>query len=136
MKIAFPTMDGVDVSSHFGRSRGFLVLEADQGRVLSREVRENRQGQPSEIAGGCQGHAKGVGAGHGHDHGAFARLLADCDVVVVRGMGAGALNALREAGLRICRVGEGVTPEQAVALLEADGLLDLAGSTCGCRGHH
>ncbi len=135
MKIAFPTMDGQSISAHFGRSKGFLVLETEGGLIQHREVRGNGQqsGQDHGEPGGCQGHAPGEG--HGHDHGAFARLLQDCQVVVVRGMGAGAVQAIRGAGIRICRVAEGCTPEEAVTRLASMGLPELQGGTCGCGGH-
>jgi len=126
MKIAFPTMDGQSISAHFGRSLGFLVLETQGCIVQSREVRDNRQVSP--------GHDHP--ASGGHDHGAFARLLQDCQVVVVRGMGMGAVQAIQGAGIRVCRVEEGCTPEEAVKRLASDGLADLREGTCGCSHTH
>lgn len=128
MKIAFPTMDGVSISAHFGRSKGFLVLETQGCIVQHREVRENSQAHPEPTQGhdhaeprACHAHG---GGSHGHDHGAFARLLHDCQVVVVRGMGAGAVQAIQRAGIRVCRVEEGCTPEEAVNRLASDSLID------------
>ncbi|MBI1752703.1 MAG: hypothetical protein HY014_04415 [Acidobacteria bacterium] len=102
MKIAFPTMDGQSISAHFGRSKSFLVLEIQGAAIRRREVRVNEQARPVPALG--HDHAE-PGAGpvsgngpHGHDHGAFARLLEDCQVLVVRGMGAGAVQAIRQAG--------------------------------------
>jgi len=141
MKVAFPTMDGESISAHFGRSKGFLVLETQGSVVQRREVRENAQAAHDTIRnhdhaepGACHGHAQG-GASHGHDHGAFARLLHDCQVVVVRGMGTGAVQAIQRAGIRVCRVEEGCTPEEAVNRLASDSLIDQQGGTCGCGGH-
>jgi predicted Fe-Mo cluster-binding NifX family protein len=141
MKVAFPTMDGESISAHFGRSKGFLVLETEGGAIRRREVRENAQavhdmtqGHDHAEPGACHGHAHG-GASHGHDHGAFARLLHDCQVVIVRGMGAGAVQAIQRAGIRVCRVEEGCTPEEAVKRLVSDRLIDQQGGTCGCGGH-
>ncbi|MCE1229972.1 MAG: dinitrogenase iron-molybdenum cofactor biosynthesis protein [Firmicutes bacterium] len=141
MNVAFPTMDGVSISAHFGRSKGFLVLETEGAAVLHREVRENAQaahgahhGHDHAEPGALHGHGH-TGGSHGHDHGAFARLLHDCQVVIVRGMGAGAVRALQQAGIRVCRVEEGCTPEEALARLAANQLADLQGGTCGCGGH-
>lgn len=137
MKVAFPTMDGESISAHFGRSKGFLVLETQGGLVQGRELRENAQASPQghdhAEPGACHGHAEG--ASHGHDHGAFARLLHDCQVVIVRGMGAGAVHAIQRAGIRVCRVEEGCTPEEAVMRLASDRLIEQQGGTCGCGGH-
>jgi len=136
MKIAFPTMDGQSISAHFGRSKGFLVLDAQGSNIQGREVREHNQastGQDHTDSGGCQGHAHGEG--HGHNHAGFARLLQDCQVLVVQGMGAGAVQAFEQAGIRICHVEEDCTPEEAVNRLASDSLDDLKGGTCGCGGH-
>jgi len=136
MKIAFPTMDGRSISAHFGRSKGFLILDVQDGRIQHREVRENGQAKPDHpSAEGCQGGDAGHAA-HGHDHGAFARLLQDCQMVVVIGMGAGAVRAIQGAGIQVCRVEEGCTPEEALLRLAAHQLPELTGSTCGCKGHH
>lgn len=141
MKVAFPTMDGESISAHFGRSKGFLVLETQGGLVQGRELRENAQaahdaplGHDHAEPGACHGHTHG-GASHGHDHGAFARLLHDCQVVIVRGMGAGAVHAIQRAGIRVCRVEEGCTPEEALNLLASDRLSEQQRGTCGCGGH-
>ncbi|MFZ1615528.1 MAG: NifB/NifX family molybdenum-iron cluster-binding protein [Holophaga sp.] len=136
MKIAFPTMDGTSISAHFGRSKGFLVMETQGCFIQHQEIRENRQvaqGHDHAEPGGCTGHA--AGQSHGHDHAGFARLLHDCQVVVVRGMGAGAVQAIQRAGIRVCRVEDTCTPEEAVTRLASDTLIDLQGGTCGCGGH-
>lgn len=141
MKVAFPTMDGQSISAHFGRSKGFLVIESDGSIIQRREVRENAQAHPGSTLGhdhpepgACHGHTHESGS-HGHDHGAFARLLHDCQVVVVRGMGAGAVQAIQRSGISVCRVEEGCTPEEAVSRLHSGGLIDQQGGTCGCGGH-
>jgi len=139
MKIAFPTMDGKSISAHFGRSKAFLVLEVVDGRIQKREVRENSQAGPSHSHGVSDGCQSGVAQGketHGHDHGAFARLLQDCQMVVVIGMGAGAVRAIAQAGIKVCRVEEGCTPEEALLRLAGNNLAELTGGSCGCSGHH
>jgi predicted Fe-Mo cluster-binding NifX family protein len=95
MNIAIPTMDERTLSAHFGRSKAFLVFEAEGGQIRSREVRPNIHGHQAH------GHAEHGQAGHGHghhDHGGFIALLHDCSVVLSRGLGAGAWNALRGTG--------------------------------------
>jgi len=141
MKIAFPTMDGKSISAHFGRSKAFLVLEVVDGRIQHREVRENNQASQSHSHGAaapgtCQSGVAQEKETHGHDHGAFARLLQDCQLVVVIGMGAGAVRAIAQAGIKVCRVEEGCTPEEALLRLAGNNLPELTGGSCGCTSHH
>lgn len=133
MKIAFPTQDGQSISAHFGRSRGFLILETQGGLITHRELRSNPQAQPVAHDHGEPGGGHGHG---GHDHAGFARLLQDCGAVLAQGMGGGAVKALRAAGLRIFRAELGCTPEAALVQLAEARLAELEEGTCGCRGHH
>ncbi|MBP1628779.1 MAG: Dinitrogenase iron-molybdenum cofactor biosynthesis protein [Holophagaceae bacterium] len=125
MKIALPTMDGKTISDHFGRCRAFLVFELEGSAILGREERPNAQGggEPHD----CGQH------GHGHDHGAFARLLSDCQAVIVKNMGPGAARAIEGAGLKIYRANPSATPEEAVFRLMGGGLEPLGEASCG--GH-
>jgi len=41
MKIAIPSDDGRNISSHFGRCRYFIIYEIEDNRVKSRKVKEN-----------------------------------------------------------------------------------------------
>jgi predicted Fe-Mo cluster-binding NifX family protein len=129
MKIAVPSMDGLTLSAHFGRSRYFLVLEVEGGQVRSRDLRPNVQATPGEAGGSCA-------QGHGHDHAGFARLLADCDAVLSGGMGGGARTALTQAGIQVCLVDPALSPEAAALAFAAGTLEERPGSGCSCHGHH
>ena len=145
MKIAVPTMDGTSISAHFGRSKGFLVFEFEGGAIRSRELRDNAQHKGHEQDHACHGHGhdrhaihdpqQGGGHHHQHDHRGFATLLADCQAVIVRGMGAGAAQAMRAAGIRVCLIQEDCTPEEAVSAFASGRLMPQEGSFCGCHGH-
>ena len=143
MKIAIPTMDGTSISAHFGKSKGFLVYEFEGGTIRSRELRANAQHQGHDHDHGCQGQTHGREAihdplqeqGHRHDHGGFARLLSDCQAVIVRGMGAGAAQAMRAAGIRVCLIEEDCLPEEAVAAFASGKLVAQEGSFCACHSH-
>lgn len=137
MKIAIPTMDGQSVSAHFGKSKAFLVFETEGGTIKNREIRENDQHKAHDESHGChgEGHEPSQGHHHQHDHGGFTRLLRDCEAVIVRGMGAGAVQAMRSAGIRIFLVEEACSPEDAVARFATGQLLAQEGGSCGCRGH-
>jgi predicted DNA-binding protein (UPF0251 family)/predicted Fe-Mo cluster-binding NifX family protein len=129
MKIAIPTMDEQTLSAHFGRSKAFLVFDLENGQVLHREVRPNVHGHHEH------GHA-GHGQGHGqHDHGGFISLLHDCSVVLSRGMGAGAWNALRGAGMKVYLVQQPVSAEEAVGLFLAGQLTENEEGVCHTHAH-
>lgn len=113
MKIAAVSNDGTTISAHFGKARSFAVLTVEDGRVVGQEMRQKDQ---------CShGHH---GGGHDHDHShshdtvqtvavgsapasvsadphvqAMA-AIADCDVVLSRGMGRGMYANLQRAGIR------------------------------------
>lgn len=130
MKIAIPSMDGQSISSHFGRSRYFLVLSLEEGIVRSRELRINGQ----ELERGHEAHAGGEH--HGHDHEAFAHLLSDCEAVICGGMGMGARRSLEGAGLRVCIVDATQMPEEVARAYVQGNLVEPEGPGCGCRGEH
>jgi predicted Fe-Mo cluster-binding NifX family protein len=131
MKIAIPTIDGHSISAHFGKSKAFLVFETEGQEIKTRELRENDQ--PKAEAADQDGHSHTQG--HHHDHGGFSRLLKDCQVVIVRGMGAGAAQAMLTAGIRTFLVEEACSPEEAVVRFATGRLLAQEGGSCGCHGH-
>lgn len=126
MKIAVPSMDGTTISAHFGRSRYFLVLNVEEGRVNSWELRTNGQSQEAHVPG----------EHHVHDHQAFATLLADCEAVICGGMGMGARRTLEGAGLHVCIVDPALMPEKAALAYVLGNLVEPEGAGCGCRGKH
>ena len=101
MKIAAVTEDGVTISQHFGRASYYVVLTVEDGQVVGREQREKvAHGR------GADGHVHVEGQAHGFDaasqdtHGRMAAPIADCQVLLARGMGAGAHASLQQAGIR------------------------------------
>ncbi len=106
MKIAFASNDGSNISRHFGRSEFYVVVDAEDGKVLSRRLISK---ESSSVEGDHDDHCCG---GHGHDHEhehkhehqhdhddakhkAIFDALENCQVVVAGGMGKGALNRLQ-----------------------------------------
>jgi len=60
MKIAIPTEDKINISGHFGRTKGFLIFEINDNKIINSEYRDND----------FTGHAQGMHHDHGHhDHG-------------------------------------------------------------------
>ena len=101
MKIAAVTEDGVTISQHFGRAPYYVVLTVEDGQIVDREQREKvAHGR------GAGGHVHIEGQAHGFDaasqdtHGRMAAPIADCQVLLARGMGAGAHASLQQAGIR------------------------------------
>jgi predicted Fe-Mo cluster-binding NifX family protein len=103
MKIAAVSEDGVTISQHFGRAPFYVVVE--EGKIVARERRDK------------MGHAQFAGEheevgreadprGHGFDpaaqsrHARMAAAIADCDVLLARGMGAGAYQGMEQSGIR------------------------------------
>lgn len=101
MKIAVVTEDGVTISQHFGRAPYYVVLTIEDGQVVGREQRD-------KIAHGrgAGGHVHVEDVAHGFDaasqdtHSRMAAPIADCQVLLARGMGMGAFQGLIQAGIQ------------------------------------
>lgn len=110
MKIAAITDDGKTLSAHFGRARHFQVYTVENGAITSIEVRD-KVGH-DELEGGHHEHHDdhdhhehhehdGHGFGHhaGERHTRMMAGISDCDVLLARGMGQGAYQALQAANI-------------------------------------
>ncbi len=105
MKIAAVSEDGVTISQHFGRAPFYVVVTVEDGVIIARETRDK------------MGHAQFAGEPHNEEsHGAdprghfdpaaqnrharMAAAIADCQILLTRGMGAGAYESMKQAGIR------------------------------------
>ncbi len=93
MKIAVVTDDGKTIHAHFGQAPYYEVLTVENNNIVGRERRE----KPSHAHGGDHDHHV-MGGGDTHATG-MAKVIADCQVVLARGMGQPAYEALKAAGL-------------------------------------
>jgi len=110
MKVAVVTNDGEFVSQHFGRSRYYAVYTIENGQILEKELRERTVGHfdpnrnPEQESGEQHLDAQGR-HGYGGDamnrHQAMAAAIPDCDALIAGGMGSGAVEAFRSAGLQV-----------------------------------
>ncbi len=110
MKVAIVTNDGELVSQHFGRSRYYAVYTIENGQIMGKEMRErtvghfdpnrNPQAESTEQHLDAQGR-HGYGGDALNRHQAMAAAIADCDVLIAGGMGSGAVEAFRNAGLQV-----------------------------------
>jgi predicted Fe-Mo cluster-binding NifX family protein len=101
MKIAAVTEDGVTISQHFGRAPYYVVLTIEEGQVVGREQCEKVAHDRG--AGGhahVDGQARGFDAASQETHGRMAAPIADCQVLLARGMGMGAFQSLTQAGIQ------------------------------------
>jgi predicted Fe-Mo cluster-binding NifX family protein len=105
MKIAAVSEDGVTISQHFGRAPFYLVLTVKDDKIILREKRDKMC--HTQFAGEPHGrHGAEDGPGHGFEpesrtrHARMAETIADCDVLLARGMGAGAYESLWHVGVR------------------------------------
>jgi predicted Fe-Mo cluster-binding NifX family protein len=104
MKIAAVSDDGVTISQHFGRAPFYVVITVEEGQVTGREIRE-KMGH-AHFAGEHYYERSADPRGHGFDpaaqsrHARMIEAIADCDVLLARGMGAGAYESLRQASIR------------------------------------
>ena len=106
-KVAAITDDGKTISQHFGRAMYYEVLTLENGSVTERERREkpaHQHHQHHQDPGVVQLHAESGPAAPGAEvvdtHGAMVAPIRDCEVLISRGMGLGAYESLRGAGLQ------------------------------------
>jgi predicted Fe-Mo cluster-binding NifX family protein len=95
MKIAVASNDGKKISAHFGRTKGFVIFEIENGEIKSREYRLNT----------FTGHARGFSHDdpehHKYTHPAIIEALKDCKVVISHGMGRRLYDDLTSAGIDV-----------------------------------
>jgi len=118
MKVAVPVGEYNGLKSkvygHFGSAPAFAIVDSE---TLTVEPIDNQNLD--------------------HEHGACSPMKALAgarpDVVIVGGMGAGALMGLRAAGIKVYH-SSGGTVEQAVSLLKAGELVEMD-ERASCAGH-
>jgi predicted Fe-Mo cluster-binding NifX family protein len=105
MKIAAVSEDGVTISQHFGRAPFYVVVTVEDGKIVAREKRDKM----GHAQFGGETHEESHGQdprGHGFDpaaqdrHARMATAIADCEVMLARGMGAGAYEGMKQANIR------------------------------------
>lgn len=108
MRIAIPTNNRSTVSSHFGRSKGFLIVDIEDGQVKHEEY------IPNTFTGHAQHtHTNEPNEEHTHHHGhsedvheRVAQKFANIDVVISGGMGPGMKARLESANIKVIMTSE------------------------------
>jgi len=105
MKIAAVSEDGVTISQHFGRAPFYVVVTVEDGKIVAREKRD-KMGH-NQFSGETHEESHGEDPrGHGFDpaaqnrHARMVASIADCEVLLARGMGAGAYESMKQANIR------------------------------------
>lgn len=103
MKIAIASDDEKTISAHFGRTRGFVIYEIENGSIKNKEYRIND----------FTFHAQGlIDAPHTMDrHAGILEALNDCQVVISNGMGRRIYDDLQSAKIDAFIVRETVAEE-------------------------
>jgi predicted Fe-Mo cluster-binding NifX family protein len=96
MKIAVVTDDGRTISMHFGRATHYLVCTVEDGKITAREMIEKPGHRHFAHEHDHEHHAHDESHGHGPD----ADPVADCEAILVRGMGRGAYLAIEQAHIK------------------------------------
>ena len=106
MKIAAVSEDGNTISQHFGRAPLYIVVTVENGAIVAREKRD-KLGHTHFASEANSHEVHGPDSkGHGFDpasqskHQKMALAISDCEVLLARGMGAGAYESLRTANIR------------------------------------
>jgi predicted Fe-Mo cluster-binding NifX family protein len=103
MKIAAISDDGITISQHFGRAKHYVVVTIEDKQVVARETRDKMghshfANEPHPQENDPRGH--GYDAAAQSRHAQMAGAIADCEALIVRGMGSGAYDSMRTANIR------------------------------------
>jgi predicted Fe-Mo cluster-binding NifX family protein len=108
MKILMPSDDGKLISSHFGRTRGFLIFEIQDNKILKKDY----------ILNTITGHGRGMHESGSHNYSSHAGIieaLEDVQIVISHGMGRRLYEDLKNAGKEVY-VTDTINPEEAIDL--------------------
>ena len=114
MKIAMPYLDG-KVNPHFGASREFVVINAENGKVTGKKIIKNEAM---------------------HNHGGLAQLLKaeGAGVVITGGIGKPMAQSLLHAGFKVIAGASGDVEQVAGEYLNSTLVTSQTG--CDCGGDH
>ncbi len=103
MKIAVITDDGKTISQHFGRAPYYQVFTIEEGKIVSREMRDKMgHNQFSSQPHAHDPHAAehGMDAASHNRHASMAETIADCKAILCGGMGMGAYESMRQLNIQ------------------------------------
>ena len=128
MKVAIVTNEGDFVSQHFGRSRYYKIYTIENNAIQGTEMRERGTGHFAQQQPSSHTHhdstqddpqgRHGYGEEARNKHAAMAREIADCQVLIAGGMGSGAYEQFKAAGLDVILTDYASIEEAVTALME------------------
>jgi len=133
MKVAVVTNDGETISQHFGRSRYYKIVSVEDGNISNSEVRQRGTGHFAQQQTTEEHHDNheydaqgrhGFGPDANNKHMMMAQEISDCDVLIAGGMGAGAYQSFKSAGLDVVLT-DRANIEEAVQSLSKGELVNL-----------
>lgn len=93
--LAFATDDGDSISQHFGMAQQFVVVKIENGAITGRESR------PKFSAHTASGDDRHNALTPEQRHARMVEPIMDCQMVIAGGMGMGALNHFKQAGIEV-----------------------------------
>jgi len=128
MKIAAVSEDGVTISQHFGRAPYYVVVTVEDGKIIAHEKRgkighNQFGGETHDEVHGADPRGHGFAPAEQNRHARMATAIADCEVLLARGMGAGAYQSMKQANIRPV-VTDVVNIDEAVRAYVAGSLTD------------
>ena len=127
MKIAAITDDGKTISQHFGRAQYYLVATVENGQIIARELREklgHSQFASEPHAADIPGQPHGMDPASHDRHILMSQAILDCKALLCRGMGTGAYESMKVAGIQPV-VTDIVTIDEAVLAYVQGKIVDL-----------
>jgi len=101
MKVAVVTDDFKSISAHFGRAKHYQVFTIENDKITGQENRSKANHDHFAEAGHAHPEgAHGTDPASSHRHGMMMDTISDCQVLLARGMGMGARNALTSRGIQ------------------------------------
>ena len=113
-RIAIATTDGISVCDHLARSTAFLILEIQDGSIVSGTFRS----RPTDTCG---------------NHTGFVEMLAGANAVMCGGIGEGAADLLTANGIEPMVLGEPHSIDEAVNGFLAGNLSLSSDRVCLCH---
>jgi predicted Fe-Mo cluster-binding NifX family protein len=105
MKIAAVSEDGVTISQHFGRAPYYVVVTVENGKIVAHDKRDKMghsqfSGETHEETHREDPRGHGFAPAEQDRHARMATAISDCEVLLARGMGAGAYESMKKANIR------------------------------------
>ncbi len=128
MKIAVASDDGKTICGHLGRCGSFIIFEVDGENIKSKEAKKNIY--TSHASESC-GHDHRPGEST-HSHQGLVDALAECEVVISKGMGGRIMDDLTSAGITPVITAEENAGKAVQAYIKGN-LKHFPSRACGCH---